>query len=107
MKPDTLKWSRTNEKGEVHSKCGRFYIEREPDGSKVCYSAYVTDPSLSASTPELLACNWTLRWTKRLTQLWLNDRLEEIREETRRKAAETEAQWRDKNGIPNWDFPVE
>ncbi len=110
MTSDTVKWSRTKVNHEfsvIHSKCGRFYIERESFGSKVFYTAYVKDPSLSASAPERLYCSKRLGRAKQRTQLWVNDRLEEIRGETRRKAAETEAQWRDKDGIPNWDFAVE
>ena len=110
MTSDILKWSRANGQGMTLSKCGRFGIERRNYGSCVEYIGWCMDPSLS-STPTgreiLFSCAPLLRDAKSWTQHWLNKRLEEIREEARRKAAETEAQWRDKDGIPNWDFAVE
>jgi len=84
MKPDILKWGRTNEKGEVHSKCGRFYIlPYYEEERRYGYCVLVTDPSLKGGgSPNVAKEVW---WAYRLgdakvhAQNWLYKRLDEIR----------------------------
>jgi len=127
MKPDILKWGLTNEKGEVHSKCGRFFIERDDNpNNRGGYRTWAADTILEDGAP-YIADKAISYWSR----VWHHDRLGDAKRHAQDRldlrlgvpitpTVATDAKTgplppspealnraMQKDGIPNWDFPVE